>query len=163
MAPRLFVPTLGARLGLCLVLSACAGSGGSSAAPAASPSPAAIPDIAAALGVDLAEYIRTPQGLYYKDLKVGDGKAAVSNSRVVVSYRGALARTGAQIDSSGGLGISLSSDPIIRGWKLGIPGMKEGGVRNLVIPPELGYGSREQDRVPAGSTLVFQIQLRQVR
>jgi FKBP-type peptidyl-prolyl cis-trans isomerase len=79
-----------------------------------------------------------------------------------VAYRGYLA-SGVQIDSSGGLGISISSDPIIRGWKLGIPGMKEGGVRNLVIPPSLGYGAREVGRVPPGSTLVFQIQLRQVR
>jgi FKBP-type peptidyl-prolyl cis-trans isomerase len=143
-----------------VALAACAGG---SAAPSASPSPPASPAISADLGIDLNEYTRTPMGLYYKDLKLGDGKVAVANSRVVVAYRGALARTGAQIDSSGGFAISISSDPIIRGWKLGIPGMKEGGVRNLVIPPELGYGSRELPNVPPHSTLVFQIQLRQVR
>jgi hypothetical protein len=148
-------------LGTFFVLAACAGGGGS-ASPAASPSPSAGPQLAPGLGIDLAEYTRTPMGLYYKDLKEGEGKAAVANSRVVVAYRGYLA-SGVPIDSSGGFSINISSDPIIRGWKLGIPGMKEGGVRNLVIPSELAYGSREVGRVPPFSTLVFQIQLRQVR
>jgi FKBP-type peptidyl-prolyl cis-trans isomerase len=150
-------------LTLFTAFAAAACAGGSSASPSAAPEPAAAPPISASLGIDLAEYTRTPQGLYYRDLKVGEGKVAAVNSRVVVGYRGALARTGAQIDSSAGFGISLSNDPIIRGWKLGIPGMKEGGVRNLVIPPELGYGSREVANVPPHSTLVFQIHLRQVR
>lgn len=137
-----------------VVLAACA-----APAPPSALSPSSL---APSLGIDLAQYTRTPQGLYFRDLTEGTGKAAVVNSRVVVSFRGALAN-GVQIDSSGGFGISLSSDPIIRGWKLGIPGMKEGGVRNLVIPPELGYGGREVPNVPPHSTLIFQIQLRQVR
>lgn len=143
-----------AALGLLAV--ACA-SGGATAGSA--PAAPAAPAISPALGIDLTEYTRTPLGLYWKDDRVGTGDEARSNSRVSVAYRGVLASTGVPIDSSGGIRISLSSNPIIRGWKLGIPGMKAGGARILVIPPELAYGFREVPNVPSGSTLVFRIQL----
>jgi FKBP-type peptidyl-prolyl cis-trans isomerase FkpA len=147
---------LAAALGL-MAMACAGGAGGSSAASA--PTPAQGPAVAASLGIDLAEYTRTPLGLYWKDARVGEGAEARANSRVSVAYRGVLASNGVPIDSSGGIRISLSSDPIIRGWKLGIPGMKAGGARILVIPPELAYGFREVPNVPSGSTLVFRIQL----
>lgn len=117
--------------------------------------------IAPSLGVNLAEYTRTADGLYYRDLEVGTGDAAVASSRVTVAYRLFLS-TGAQVDSSGGLPIQLARDPIIPGWKLGIPGMRVGGSRILVVPPALGYDWREAGAVPPNSTLLFRIQLLKV-
>jgi FKBP-type peptidyl-prolyl cis-trans isomerase len=154
---RRTIPTLLLAL-LGIVAAACAGGAGGSSAGSA-PAPAQAPPVSPALGIDLAEYTRTSMGLYWKDDRVGTGAEARSNSRVSVAYRGVLASNGVPIDSSGGLRVSLSSDPIIRGWKLGIPGMKAGGARILVIPPELAYGFREMPNVPSGSTLVFRIQL----
>ncbi len=113
------------------------------------------------LGVDLAEFTRTADGLYYKEVTVGTGAEAAANSRVTVAYRLILAN-GTQVDSSAGLPIRLARDPIIKGWKLGIPGMRVGGSRILVIPPDLGYGWREVGAVPANSTLLFRVQLLRV-
>ncbi len=134
-------------------VAACAGgtAGGSAAAIRAEA-------ISPALGVDLAEYTRTPEGLYYKDVTVGDGPAAGVASRVTVAYRGLLAN-GTQVDSSTGLTFRLRQDPIIKGWKIGVPGMKVGGSRILIIPPELGYGFREVGPIPPNSTLIFRVQL----
>ncbi len=137
-------------------ISACAGSAGGSA-----PSEIRAESIAPALGVNLAEYTRTPEGLYYKDVTVGDGAAAAPTSRVSVAYRGLLAN-GTQVDSSGGLTIRIRQDPIIKGWKIGIPGMRVGGSRILIIPPELGYGFREVGAIPPNSTLIFRLQLMRV-
>jgi FKBP-type peptidyl-prolyl cis-trans isomerase len=131
---------------------ACAGGAG------APPPPIAPSSISPALGINLAEYTRTPEGLYYMDVRVGDGAAATPRSRVAVAYRGLLAN-GTQVDSSAGLSIRLSVDPVIRGWKIGIPGMRAGGARILVIPPELGYGFREVGAIPPNSTLIFRVQL----
>jgi len=139
-----------------IVLAACAGG------VASPPAPIAPESIAPALGIDLAEYVRTPEGLYYKDVRVGDGEAAKPSSRVAVAYRGLLAN-GTQVDSSAGLAIRLQQDPIIKGWKLGIPGMQVGGSRILVIPPELGYGYREVGAIPPHSTLIFRVQLIRVQ
>lgn len=135
------------------LVAACAGgtAGGSAAAIRAEA-------ISPALGVDLAEYTRTSEGLYYKDVTVGDGAVAGVASRVTVAYRGLLAN-GTQVDSSTGLTFRLRQDPIIKGWKIGVPGMKVGGSRILIIPPELGYGFREVGPIPPNSTLIFRVQL----
>jgi FKBP-type peptidyl-prolyl cis-trans isomerase FkpA len=154
---RRVTPTLLVAAIVPLAIACASAAGGSSAGSA--PAPAQGPAVAASLGIDLAEYTRTPLGLYWKDDRVGTGAEARSNSRVSVAYRGVLASNGVPIDSSGGIRVSLSQDPIIRGWKLGIPGMKAGGARILVIPPELAYGMRDLPNVPPGSTLVFRIQL----
>lgn len=138
------------------VITACAGAaGGGPVAEIRAES------IAPALGVDLAEYTRTAEGLYYKDITVGDGPVAGVASRVSVAYRGLLAN-GTQVDSSSGLTLRLRQDPIIRGWKVGIPGMKVGGSRILIIPPALGYGFREVGAIPPNSTLIFRVQLLRV-
>lgn len=136
-----------------LVLAACAGSAGGGAA-----TEIRAESISPVLGVNLAEYTRTPEGLYYKDVTVGEGAVAGVASRVSVAYRGLLAN-GTQVDSSGGLTIRIRQDPIIKGWKIGIPGMKVGGSRILIIPPELGYGFREVGAIPPNSTLIFRVQL----
>ncbi|MCC7195432.1 MAG: FKBP-type peptidyl-prolyl cis-trans isomerase [Gemmatimonadaceae bacterium] len=140
---------------------ALATAGGATACASA---PASVTEIASvslspSLGVNLAEYTRAPSGVYYKDAVVGDGAEAKPASRVKVAYRMLLA-SGVQVDSSGGLTVRLQGgDPIIEGWRLGIPGMKVGGSRILIVPPELGYEWREVGKIPPNSTLLFRIQL----
>lgn len=102
-------------------------------------------------------------GLKYRDIKVGDGAACPEGAHVVMDYTGWLKTGGAPFDSSwkpssdGPLDMSLHD--LIQGWQQGVPGMKVGGIRKLVIPPELGYGSNAQKGIPANSTLVFEIEL----
>jgi len=147
-----------------LVVAAFVAAGAVAAACASAPRvvpPLSNSAIAPSLGVDLAEYTRTTDGLYYRDLVVGTGDEAVASSRVTVAYRLLLAN-GTQVDSSAGLPIRLARDPIIPGWKLGIPGMRAGGSRILVIPPQLGYDWREVGSVPPNSTLLFRVQLLKV-
>jgi len=124
--------------------------------------PLAGADIAPSVGVDLAEYTRTEDGLYFRDVVEGDGDVAGPTSRVTVAYRLLLA-DGTQADSSLGLVVRLARDRIIEGWKLGIPGMRVGGARILVLPPELGYDWREVGSIPANSILIFRIQLLRVQ
>lgn len=93
------------------------------------------------------------------DLKVGDGAEAKAGSSVSVSYVGALASTGIVFQSSQ-KPISLSLDQVITGWKDGVPGMKVGGTRRLLIPAEQAYGAQSPDSsIPPNSDLVFDLTL----
>ena len=98
-------------------------------------------------------------------LVVGDGAEAVSGETVTVNYRGTLAN-GKEFDSSYGRGpfsFSLGAGRVIRGWDEGVAGMKVGGKRKLVIPPDLGYGSRGAGGViPPNATLIFEVELLRV-
>lgn len=97
-----------------------------------------------------------------KDLTVGNGDIAVAGKDVTVNYTGVFA-DGKKFDSSLDRGIpftfKLGSGMVIKGWDIGIEGMKVGGKRILVIPPELGYGSQAYGPIPASSTLIFQVEL----
>jgi FKBP-type peptidyl-prolyl cis-trans isomerase len=81
---------------------------------------------------------------------------------VSAHYVGTLAN-GTKFDSSLDRGqpfeFSLGAGQVIKGWDIGIAGMKVGGVRKLVISPELGYGQQAIGPIPAGSTLTFEVQL----
>ena len=109
---------------------------------------------------------RTLSGhLQVKDLKIGTGATAKVDSTVSVSYVGTLAN-GTVFDSSAadnnGKPVSLTLAPgkVIEGWVEGVPGMKVGGERELVIPPALGYGcTSPSSKIPANSTLIFTITL----
>jgi peptidylprolyl isomerase len=141
------------------VLSAC---GDDSSGPEEAKDPTEL-TFAPALGVDLGQMTKTASGLYWQDLLVGQGTEAQAGDSVTVHYEGWL-HTGVKFDSSLDRGEPFSSNlnGLIVGWQEGIPGMKEGGRRKLVIPPALGYGSVNLGAIPPNSTLVFDIDLIEV-
>lgn len=95
------------------------------------------------------------------DLKVGDGAEVKAGDVIVAHYKGTLAKTGAKFDSSYDRGepITISLGGVIQGWQEGVPGMKVGGKRRLVIPAAMGYGAQASGSIPANSDLVFEIEL----
>ena len=108
-----------------------------------------------------------PSGLKYTDSKVGDGAAATSGHKVSVHYTGWLynnGQKGAKFDSSLDRGqpfaFGLGAGQVIQGWDEGVAGMKVGGKRTLIIPPDLGYGARGAGGViPPNATLMFDVEL----
>jgi FKBP-type peptidyl-prolyl cis-trans isomerase len=110
---------------------------------------------------------RTPTGLRYQDLTVGQGKEAAAGKLVSVHYTGWLPN-GEKFDSSRDrnepFGFTLGAGQVIAGWDEGVAGMKVGGRRKLVIPPDLGYGTAgAPPDIPPGATLVFDVELLDVR
>ncbi|GAB2916973.1 FKBP-type peptidyl-prolyl cis-trans isomerase [Rhodococcus aerolatus] len=107
-----------------------------------------------------------PAGLVVSDVVEGTGELATASATVDVRYVGALYSDGSVFDSSWRRGtdpISFPLNRVVPGFAGGIEGMKVGGRREIVIPPELGYGQRAQPGLPAGSTLVFVVDLVGVR
>ena len=100
--------------------------------------------------------------LQIDDVKVGDGTEAKEGRAVSVNYVGKL-HDGTVFDDSHPRGQPLTfivgDKNIIAGWNQGIVGMRKGGVRKLVVPPQLGYGDSAQPKIPAGSTLYFELEL----
>ena len=107
----------------------------------------------------------TPSGLRITDLELGTGAEAIAGQSVSVNYRGSLTN-GKEFDSSYGRGpfsFRLGGGQVIQGWDEGVAGMKVGGKRKLVIPPDLGYGSRGAGGViPPDATLIFEVELLKV-
>ena len=111
-----------------------------------------------------------PSGLKYTDTTVGTGAEATRGHKVSVHYTGWLykdGQKGKKFDSSLDRGqpfvFSLGAHQVIEGWDQGVSGMKEGGKRTLIIPPELGYGARGAGGViPANATLMFDVELLKV-
>ena len=101
-------------------------------------------------------------GLMYRDIKIGDGPECPDGASVVMDYTGWLTTGGKPFDSSwkpGADPLDMSLRSLIKGWQQGVPGMRVGGIRKLVIPPALGYGSKDKGDIPPNSTLVFEIEL----
>src|ERR1700747_1976945 len=113
------------------------------------------------------QVIEIPNGLKYTDTKTGNGATAAPGSKVSVHYTGWLYNNGAKgakFDSSVDRGqpfqFTLGAHQVIAGGDEGVAGMKVGGKRTLIIPPELGYGARGAGGViPPNATLMFDVEL----
>ena len=102
-------------------------------------------------------------GLQIEDIKIGEGNEVKKFDIVTVNYTGTL-EDGTKFNSSLNPGrtpfrFTVGAGQVIKGWDEGLMGMKVGGKRKLTIPPELGYGSRDNGPIPANSTLIFDIDL----
>ena len=118
----------------------------------------------AACGSDTPATPTTSSAPYSQtDLIVGTGATALATSRVTVSYTGWLYDT----SKTDGKGLQFETNPnatflltgVIAGWQRGVAGMKVGGQRRLIIPPDLAYGSAGSGPIPPNATLVFDIGL----
>lgn len=111
---------------------------------------------------------KSESGLEWQDIKVGTGKAPEKGKTVVVHYTGWLT-DGKKFDSSVDRGekfeFPIGMSRVIKGWDEGVMSMKIGGVRKLFIPANLAYGNRDVGGglIPANSTLVFQVELFDVK
>ncbi|KLN36751.1 FKBP-type peptidyl-prolyl cis-trans isomerase [Cellulosimicrobium cellulans] len=102
-----------------------------------------------------------PTELVVEDITVGDGPEATPGATVNVHYLGVEYETGEEFDASWNRGESINFPlrSLIAGWQQGIPGMKVGGRRKLVVPPELAYGPAGGGHRLSGKTLIFVIDL----
>tara|TARA_B100000963_G_scaffold312323_1_gene289692 strand:- start:243 stop:662 length:420 start_codon:yes stop_codon:yes gene_type:complete len=113
------------------------------------------------------EIIIMENGLVIEDVVVGDGTEAQDYNKVIVNYTGTL-EDGSIFDSSLKPGrtpftFTLGAGSVIKGWDLGVKGMKVGGKRKLTIPSDLGYGDNGAGNViPPGATLIFEVELLEV-
>ena len=126
----------------------------------------ALPQVASA-----QDTITTASGLSYIDTELGTGAAAKAGQKAVVHYTGWLYQNGAKgnkFDSSVDRGqpftFPLGGGRVIRGWDEGVAGMRPGGKRTLIIPPNLGYGAAGAGGViPPNATLLFEVELIEAR
>lgn len=116
------------------------------------------------LAVSCTKKAKDYPNLIIKDLKHGDGEQVGGFDTIYVHFEGRF-KNGEVFDSSRARGsepirYSMRAKSLIEGWRLGLVGMKEGGVRRLTIPPELAFGSQgKAGRIPANETLIFDIEL----
>ena len=118
---------------------------------------------ASALNVDLTKSTKTTTGMYIRDLTVGTGAVVTSTSTLTVYYEGFLAsgyRFDYTLSPSTPYGpFKLGTKSVIDGWDQGLVGMKVGGKRQLLIPPELGYGPYGFKVIPSNAVLVFNVEI----
>ena len=112
--------------------------------------------------INLGENIRTASGVTITDLAVGSGAEAKVGDTVSVNYILTLA-DGTVIQNSKDFGsafaFTLGAGEVIPGWEQGFDGMKVGGIRTIIIPPDLAYGYDQVGPIPPNSTLVLTIEL----
>lgn len=110
--------------------------------------------------------ITTSTGLQYVDMEEGTGGSPQKGQTCVVHYHGTLL-DGTVFDSSKERGqpfeFQIGEGRVIKGWDEGVMSMKIGGKRKLVIPPDLGYGARNMGKIPSNSTLVFEVELLDIK
>ena len=167
-----FIATLSAA-GVAILLAACgsstapgvqlAPSGGSTQASVPT-TPKPPPALATKPVVHVSPSSCSTKTLVKNDLVNGTGQVAAAGQTVTVNYVGVLCKTGTEFDSSWKRNqpftTALSSGSVISGWVLGIPGMRVGGRRELIIPANLAYGkSGSPPTIPPNSTLVFVVDL----
>jgi FKBP-type peptidyl-prolyl cis-trans isomerase len=114
---------------------------------------------------------KTASGLQYEDTVVGNGAEAKAGQTCVMHYTGWLWVNGAKgskfdssLDRGSPFSFKLGAGQVIKGWDEGVAGIKIGGKRTLVIPPEIGYGARGAGGViPPNATLLFEVQLLELK
>lgn len=108
-----------------------------------------------------------PEELVVQDLIKGKGRSVHKGDEITVQYVGVNYRGGKEFDASWRYGkpftFELGAGYVVPGWEEGLEGMEVGAERELIIPPELGYGYRRQEGIPPGSTLVFVVDLLSVK
>ncbi len=96
------------------------------------------------------------------DMEIGTGEEVSAGANITAHYTGALVKNGIIFQSSFDVGdpVTFGLNQVIQGWTVGVPGMKVGGTRRLIIPAEMAYGaSSPAKNIPAHSDLVFDIDL----
>ena len=112
--------------------------------------------------LDNFEPIQKVDELQVIDVVEGDGEVAPEGATITAHYTGGLCKDGTIFQSSHDFGkpITFGLDQVIKGWTVGVPGMKVGGTRRLIIPSDMAYGSvRAAANIPPNSDLVFDIEL----
>ena len=112
------------------------------------------------------EPIKKVEKLEIIDIIEGNGEAAPDGATITAHYTGALCKNGIIFQSSHDFGntLTFSLNEVIEGWTKGVPGMKVGGMRRLIIPSEMAYGSvRAASNIPPNSDLVFDIELIKIK
>jgi peptidylprolyl isomerase len=148
----------------------------SSASPSASPAPPAPTKCAKikpnppAKGQPVVPDVvgKAPTSLRFVDVKQGTGKAAKNGSTINVLYIGISCSTGTVFDASFKHGnsafpVTLGKGSVIPGWDKGLIGVKAGGVRELIIPPALGYGPAGQGPIKGNEVLIFLVTVKSVK
>jgi len=114
------------------------------------------------LGIDIATMTKTATGLYFDDVTEGTGALVEVGKRVSVHYTGWLAN-GTQFDTTRDNNVPIEwtfgVDRLIPGFEEGVNGMRVGGRRTLVIPPQLAYGVQPNGPIPGNSILVFDVEV----
>jgi len=116
--------------------------------------------------LDDFEPIEKVEELQVIDTVVGKGKECSLQSKVLAHYTGALCKDGIVFQSSRDAGkpLMFSFHEVIEGWREGLPGMREGGKRRLIIPATMAYGASSPSKnIPKHSDLVFDIELVEIR
>lgn len=164
-------------IGACLALFVVAGCGDDSSTTSSSPGPesteeASAPEETESTKKKTKPKVKSPNGappkqLVVNDLEEGTGVAAKGGDVVKVNYVGVNFKSGKEFDSSWSRGepiaFPLGENVVIPGWERGLEGMKVGGRRELIIPPDLGYGSAgSPPTIPPNETLIFVIDLEAV-
>jgi FKBP-type peptidyl-prolyl cis-trans isomerase len=147
--------------GVVLTFLALAGCGGGDAGTVAYPEARHQPS-ATAPAVDLSAMAQTASGLRILEVEVGEGAEARSGQTVTVYYTGWFLdgdRFDSSVDRGQTFSFTLGRGEVIAGWDEGVAGMRVGGWRRLVIPPELAYGEAGRPGIPPNSTLVFDVEL----
>ena len=119
-------------------------------------------------GTKLADFtpLETASTLQVIDIKEGTGATVPEGATITAHYTGALCKNGVIFQSSHDFGkaITFGLDQVISGWTKGVPGMKVGGMRRLIIPADMAYGSASPaPNIPANSDLVFDIELMDIK
>ncbi len=153
--PRIAIPLL-------LLALACGPSDNPAPAPIDN-SPATIEsaEFAPELGIDLSEWQKSATGLYWRDVAVGTGPVVRKGQTVSAYYDGRLP-DGTSFDATTlghPIDFPIGVGRVIAGWDEGVPGMRVGGKRQLIVPPMLGYGARATGPIPANATLIFTVEV----